>query len=463
MSSILGLISGKTFADQGFRANHDRRQVFHQYPNGAATLTGLLSTMESEVTDHPVFGWNEKRWKQPQTQLTAPGGVFPFSPSGSDVASASPLTFVAGTIYRLKVADSSEFRVTHTILLQRVPLSDTTFIEVRGVITSVPSATRIEFRVAETAAAVLNSANTTTSGTKGPVNAYVITIGTANEEGSNTQGNGRLILPCNPQNYTQIFRTPFGFTNTALKEPATFDKTGIYREKSKDNCVDHMTEIEKAFLFGTKAELTVANEENEDMPLRFTGGVEYFLRQYEAADSMYRGGTGAAALTLDTDYDKRIITNATGTMTRAVWNEYVERMFRVTNNKTYEKLVLCGGSVLTTINTMVESRIVINKNMPAESTFGMNVTSIETPHGILHFKSHPLFTENPVLRYTMMVLDVQNMRYRNLTDRDTHLKKLIQLPGADRRKDEWLTEAGLECRKPEANFMIYNFQAVTLT
>lgn len=463
MSSILGLVSGKTFADNSFRANHDRREVFHQFPNGAATLTGVLSTMDSEPTDHPVFGWHEKRWRQPETTLTAPGGVFPFSAESSDTALASPATLTAGTVYRIKVASSAEFRITQTILLQRVPLSNSTFLDIRGVITLIPSSTRIEMKVIETAAAVLNSANTTSSGTKGPVGVTVITIGTANEEGSMTKGNGRLILPCNPQNFCQIFRTPFSFTNTALKEPATFDKTGIYREKAKDNCVDHMTELEKAFLFGTKNEFNVSDGEGGDVPMRFTGGIEYFMRQYEAADSIYRGGTGAAALTADTDYDKRIITNATGTMTKAVWNTYVERMFRVTNNKTYEKIAFCGGSVLTTINDMVENRIVINKNMKAEDTFGMNVTTIETPHGILHFKSHPLFTENEVLRSTMMVIDVQNLRYRHLTDRDTKLKKCIQENGADRRKDEWITEAGLEVRKPESNFMIYNFNAVTLT
>jgi hypothetical protein len=460
MSSFMGLVSGKTLADRGFRAGYNRREVFHQYPNGAATLTGLLSLLETEKTDHPVFGWNEKRYKSPITQLAAPGGVFPFSPTGSDTASGSPLTLTAGTIYRIKVVSSADFRVTNVVLLQRVPLSNTTFADIRGVVTSIPSSTRIEFKVLETVTAVLNSADDTDDATKGPVNAYVVDMGSANEEGAGSTGNGRVIFPCNPQNFCQIFRTPFGFTNTALEEPLTYDKTGPYKEKARDNCVDHMCGIERAFLFGTKAELTIANPENEDMPLRTTGGVEYFLRQYEAADSIYRG-TGSPALTADTDYDKRIITNATGTMTVAVWNRYVERAFRVTNNKTYEKLVLCGGEVLTTINAMVKNNITINKNMAAEDTFGMNVTTIETPHGILHFKSHPLFNENPALRNAMMILDVQNMRYRALGKRDTMLRKGIQANDADRRKDEWLSEVGLEVRKPEANMIIYNFNEVT--
>jgi len=460
--SLLGLVSGATFATEGFRANNHRREVFHQFPNGAATLTGLLSLMETEMTDHPEFGWFEKRWRSVQTQLTAPGGVFPISLSGGDTAVASPATLTQGTVYRLKVASSAEFRVTQVLLLQRVPTSNTTFVEVRGVVVNVPSADRVEIRVLETVTGVLNSANNTTDATKGPVNVYAIVIGTANEEGSNSVGNGRLILPCNPMNYTQIFRTPFSFTNTALEEPATFDKTGIYREKSTDNCIDHMTEIEKAFLFGTRSTQMVNNGEGEDVPLRTCGGIEWYLRKYEEANSIYRG-TGSPAITLDADPDKRIITNSTGTMTKRTFNGYMRRAFKVTNNKTYEKLVFCGGNVLTTINDMVESRIVINKNMKAEDTFGMNVTTIETPHGILHFKSHPLFNENPVLESAMLIIDVQNMRYRPLGKRDTKLKKLIQNNGADRRKDEWLTEASLEVRKPEANMLIYNFNEVTLT
>jgi hypothetical protein len=60
-----------------------------------------------------------------------------------------------------------------------------------------------------------------------------------------------------------------------------------------------------------------------------------------------------------------------------------------------------------------------------------------------------------------MILDVQNMRYRALGKRDTMLRKGIQANDADRRKDEWLSEVGLEVRKPEANMIIYNFNEVT--
>lgn len=462
MSSILGLVSGKTFTDNSFLSLNDRRRVFHQYPNGAASLTGLLSLMETEATDNAEFGWFEKRYVQTQTILSAGGGDAPFSPTGSNTASASPLSLAAGTVYRINVADTSQFRVTQVIHIQRLPLTNSTFIDVRGTVTEIVNSTHLEFRCLEAAALVLNTTNTITSGTKGPVNAVVVPIGTSVEEGGSSTGNGRLTIPCNPTNYTQIFRTPFSFTNTALQQPTNFDKTGIYREKAKDNCVDHMTEIEKAILFGTKSLATATAADGEDVPIRTTGGVEYFLRQWEVAASIYRGSS-SSALTADTDDEKRIIDNVTGTMTKAVFNSYIERAFRVTNNKSYEKLVLCGSGVLTTINDLIEARIVVNKNMPAESTFGMNVTSIETPHGVLHFKSHPLFTEVSNWRYMMMILDVQNMRFRPLNNRDTMLRRGIQANDADRRKDEWLTEAGLEVRKPEANMIIKNFQAVTLT
>ena len=49
MSRILGLVSGKTFADKSFYGLNNRRQVLYNFPNGAAPLLGLLSLMDTEV------------------------------------------------------------------------------------------------------------------------------------------------------------------------------------------------------------------------------------------------------------------------------------------------------------------------------------------------------------------------------------------------------------------------------
>lgn len=468
MSSILGLTSGKTFADKGFYSLNDRRRVFREYPNGGAPLVGLLSLMDSEPTDNAKFGWFEKRFVQPESVLAVSGQeTSPFwsAVGGTNYSTTQAFNGVENNTPHtrtVRVADSTNFRVSQVIMIRDVPQSNSAFVQIKGVITAVQTGL-LTFQVLEDVTGVLCTTNLTTGGTKGPVGATVSVIGTANAENASSLGNGRFVVPVNPENYTQIFRTAYGFSATSLKMPANFDKTGIYREKAKDNCIDHMTEIEKAMLFGSKAISTATDVSGDTVPIRYTGGILWFLQEWERSGG---GTTGyrpsGSAATLDSDDNKRIIENVSGTMTYATWNTYVERAFRVTNNKSSEKLVLCGSGALAAVNSLVELGLVTtNKNMGTESTYGMNLVTLETVFGVLHFKSHPLFNADPAWRYDALILDVQNLRYRPLNDRDTALLKNRQANDVDGRKDEWLSEVGLEVRFPESHMYIKNLRTIT--
>jgi hypothetical protein len=268
-------------------------------------------------------------------------------------------------------------------------------------------------------------------------------------------------LPVKHTNHTQIFRNAFSFTRTALKHPTDFDSSGVYKEKAKDNAIDHMVEMEKAFLWGVKGVQTVVVD-GESLPERTTGGIRHFLEQWEAANSTYRGGAGAAAVTLNTDDNKRIINFSTGSVSWKEFNDFLERAFRTTNNRAFEKLILCGNGMLAAINTALENRAVTNKNFRSETVYGMNVTTWVTPFGTVHFKTHPLFNRSAAWRFDGLLLDVQNLRYRALNDSDTTLLKNRQANGQDRRKDEWLTEAGLEVRFPESHMWFENLQNITI-
>jgi hypothetical protein len=88
--------------------------------------------------------------------------------------------------------------------------------------------------------------------------------------------------------------------------------------------------------------------------------------------------------------------------------------------------------------------------------YGLTLTTISTPCGDFHLLVHPLFSERADLRFQALILDVWNIKFRPLTDRDTTLRKMIQNPGADRRKDEYLTEATLEFARPDTCMWIQN-------
>ena len=60
-------------------------------------------------------------------------------------------------------------------------------------------------------------------------------------------------------------------------------------------------------------------------------------------------------------------------------------------------------------------------------------------------------------------VDLGYMGYRPLTDSDTDIQPMIQLPDADKRKDQWLTEYGFEVPFPEAFQYVENLGGITLT
>lgn len=454
-SQILGLVTGQTFADKNFYNRTNRRRIFRDFPTGQFPLTGFLSLMETESCDSFKFGWFEKRL--PNTTVLL--GATPFTTAGGNVAIASPSNYVAGTVYRALVSSTQYLRPKQVVQFCDLPITGGAS-SLQGIVTSIVDGTRFEFVVVETVNNVINTGNDITAGTPGPLNAKVMIIGTANEENGRS-GTGITYAPLDVENYTQIFRNPFNFSATALKIPTEFDKTGIYAEGAEDALRDHMVQMENAFLFGTKGVQTTTDAYGNSVPRRTTGGLLWFMRQWEAADSVYRGGAGAPAITLNTDDNKRIINITTGSITRSFFNQLIERAFRVTNTKTFEKLLMCGNGLLGAVNDYLAAKAVLNKDYAVQKVYGNDVTTWITPYGTLHLKTHPLFNQQDYLRYDGVIVDIQKLRFRPLNDRDTTLLPNRQDNDVDGRKDEWLTEAGLEVNQPEAFMWIKNLRTIT--
>ena len=457
---ILGLVSGKTFEDESWYNRTNRRRIFRDFPTGQFPLTGLLSLMETESCDSYKFGWHEKRMPDLSTTVGNSGSpAAPFSATGSNTPSASPLDFVAGTIYRVVVASTALFMTRQQILFNDLPVTGGVD-SLQGIVTSIVDDTHLEFQCIESLDNVLNTANLITGGTAGPINAKVVIIGTANAEGARSQS-GIIYLPMDAENYTQIFRDSFEFTATSLKIPTEFDKTGAYAETAEDTLRDHMVKMEFAFLFGAKGVQNITDTDGRVKPRRTTGGILWFLKQWEAADSIYRGGTGAAAITDMDDKDKRLIRVTNGTCTYAQFDRWIQRAFLCTNTKTFEKIVMCGNGALGAINEFLRSSSQLTKEFGVQKLYGNDVVTWVSPWGTLHFKSHPLFNQQAHLNYDMLIIDVNRLRFRPLNDRDTTLLENRQENDTDGRKDEWLTEAGLEVNMPEAHMYIRNLRSIT--
>lgn len=463
--AILGLTS--TATQTGHLASSHRRKVFYNYPNGAAPLIGLLSLMESEVTDNPAFSWFEHRWAERTTTVMS-GLQFYTAASGTDLTSTTtagnPVTFTAGLPFQLRtVANGVKYlRVGDVITIFGVTLTGPVTRDLKMRVTAVDytNLDRLVGIVLETPSATVVNGATNDGRT-------VRVTGSAHEEGG-TSVHRLGKYPVEPLNYTQIFKTSFSFTRTALKEPLKWDKSGGYKSRAKEEALNHMVDMENAALWGIRTSTTMVNEDGEVVPIRTTGGVEWFLQQWEKGNTTNGGAfdyrEGAAA-TLNTDINKRIIdlSGQSNTATRKEFEGYLQRVFSSSNNKTNEKLVLCGPGFLSTINTTYEKQIMTTRTMGKkdDEVYGMNLVGVQTVHGMAWFKSHPLFAQRPDMNYSALILDVGNLKYRYLTDSDTELYKNRQHAGQDRRKDEWLTESGLEVRFPESHMYMKNVETIT--
>lgn len=449
----LGLVTTSQLVP--YRSLTNRRKVFLQYPTGAAPLMGLLSYLPTEYTDKSQdFGWYEKRFPIQYT-TTAASGTAPFRVSADLTALPDLTALIQNQQYALKVVSTAEIKPTHVLELREITLNNvtTSYVNIRAVVTEVVDSTTVRFRPLSTIGSAGAGPDNNTTDNNGKT---VMIIGTANAENQRS-GIGITTYPVNPTNNTQIFRSAFNVSRTALKMGLAYDETGEYKTLAWDNGLRHMIEMEKATLFGQKA-LNYVNdpETGEQVPETTMGGVQYYLEQWEAANSIYRGGTGASALTLNTDPQKRII-DLGGTLSKVDYNTYISRAFKFTNDKAYEKLCLCGGQFLETVNALFE-RDVTRQTLLQEKgrNWEFMVHTHTTLRGTVHYVVHPLLDIDPDYTDGAFILDLGNIKVRPLTDSDTKFLKNRQERDRDGRKDEWLTEMGMELRFPESHMILKN-------
>jgi len=440
-----------TLNESGNLSLRSRRKIFWQYPSGKTPLMGLLSYLPSEETDKVEFGQFERRFPTQRT-LTVATGTAPFS-NADGSAFADQATLTANTEYRVQVQDITQFKATHVIQLEEIISNTSTSNTIKGTVTEVIALTGtagyLKFRPYTTVATLEN-------GTTDNVSKSVNIVGTANQEGGRS-GTGITVAPIEPTNYTQIFKAAYSISRTALKQGLTYDKSGPLKTLRFENGLRYMIEMEKAFIFGQKHTVNVTDPDTgESMPETKTGGIIYHLEQWEAANSVYRGGTGAAAVTANSDTDKRII-DVAGTLTKADLDTYISRLFRVTNDKAYEKLCICGGKFLEVINRLYERQMVKTVLMENKTkTASFMVHQIETLRGTVSFKVHPLMDMNPDWEDWGLFIDMGNIMYRPLSGSDTQFLMGRQETDRDGRKDEWIGEAGCQVLFPESHMLIKN-------
>ena len=415
MSGFLGMRgTGDWTADE--RPKDWRETVLFLYPNGTAPLTAILSKMKSEKTIDPEFNWWTKMLPDQAATVT---GVY----TDSLLSSAYTSGGVLGTVLYLKMAEASakQFRVGHQVLLRDA--SDFTVDVNAKVIGRTLNGASSYIQVK-----LLEADDNSTSHDLSDCDRVLI-IGNINEEGA-TMPTGISYDPTKFYNLTQIFRTPLSITRTARE--TKYRPGDKYKEMKREALELHSIEMEKAFLFGTKTELTGANGK----PERTTEGIITFLRN--------NNSSLVNDYTLNTSFaGKEWLEDGGG----EDWlDAYLKDIFLYGRQ---EKLALCGNGALLGINKLAKAGGHYTLTAQTKS-YGLKVIEWVTPFGTIYLKTHPLFNIESTLQYSMLIMEPENLRYRYITDTSFFGEggKTAATGTNSSRKDgtdeEFLTECGLE-------------------
>lgn len=230
----------------------------------------------------------------------------------------------------------------------------------------------------------------------------VVIIGNANQEGAGLRAIKSTTVT-QPYNYTQIFRTPIGITETA-RNTKSWTKENDFDLQAKKKATEHMIDLERAFLFGKRYIDTTGTH-----PKRYTGGIIPAIATFKTAN-------------VDTEAEFE------------AW--LGDQAFK---HGQLEKYLFCAGAVVSMINSWAKKKVEIAQS---EKTYGIRILNYESPHGLIHIIKHELLTGTKYGNYGIM-LDMECLFYRYLSNRDTKLLTNRQDPGEDSRVDEYLTECGL--------------------
>jgi len=226
-------------------------------------------------------------------------------------------------------------------------------------------------------------------------------------------------------NYTQIFKTAFGVSNT-LK--ATRLRTGSKEDEVMTKALKlHMSDIERAMFFGRRVETNGSTA----APTRMTGGLLNSVSTVlDATSGAYSGG-----IISEVKFDELLINT----------------IFKYGSK---QKVAFVGWQVAALLQQIGKARW---QPTVMEGTYGINLMKYSTFAGDLLIHLHPQFRQVPGMDNSMVVVDFPNLRYRYLEGRDTDLLENRQSNNQDGVLHEYRTECGLELLQDRVHAVIKNW------
>jgi hypothetical protein len=240
--------------------------------------------------------------------------------------------------------------------------------------------------------------------------ADVVIIGSAFAEGSLATDLSTLSTKTSHiQNYLQIFRKSVEITKTMANSELYGGADRPYQRKKKG--IELMRDLERSFLFGVPNEVAAT-------PRRSTGGIDFFIQT--------------------------VNTGMGGAMTESEWEGWLRSIFRYGSNSRY---VFASPIVLSVISLWAQGKL---QMFPKDKTYGIAISQYISPHGTINLVKE-LMLENAGSPASLsyyggyaFAIELEDVVYRYLQNRDVAMETDIQNPGDDLYKDQYICEVGME-------------------
>lgn len=246
--------------------------------------------------------------------------------------------------------------------------------------------------------------------------ADVVIIGSAFEEGSPashlvTKSTQVSTVP----NYLQIFRKSVEITKTLANTKLYGESDRAYQRRKKG--IEIMRDFERAFLFGEPLEDTATKDTSVSFARRTTGGINYFV------------GTNGNS------------TGANGTLSESTLETWLRSFFKYGSSS---RMVFASSLVISAISGLARSKL---EMIPRDKTYGIAITQYLSPHGTLNLIHDKLLENGTGATYFggyAFAIEMDDVLYRYLTNRDVTFETNIQASGDDSYKDQYICEIGME-------------------
>lgn len=240
----------------------------------------------------------------------------------------------------------------------------------------------------------------------------------------------------NPQelkNFVETFNSSIFLTNAFKGSVLRSDMEGPLRERRIYALEKICGDIEKAFLLGRRNRLVGTNGY-----IYQTGGIRDAISRAGLASTNILNGLGGTGVTL------------------TVFKAWL-RSFMVFGSN--QKMALCGPLAYSAISDYANTAAAGFRIMNNETVFGMNVTTMVTPFGILELTFHPLLQELTAYQGAMFVIDMPNIIRKTMEP--LFLERNIQTRGQDAYQEQFRAKYGLKLKFANAFGYAFNLQLIT--